>query len=185
VAVDAKTGREVWRTQTGDPTIGETTTGAPLVVRDKVMVGNSGGEFGVRGWLQALDVGTGLPVWKAYSTGSDADALRAARRQDLSKQRSAFAGNPSAGNDSRDWLPSGLMTGVFIVPRRVDPVRLLNLNLARRGKNMPHLSAVHTSSIFWVFFPQLSQLAFGNTQPPFSARGTMCSSLRRQSLAPQ
>jgi alcohol dehydrogenase (cytochrome c) len=75
VAVDATTGKEVWRTQVGDPTIGEVTTGAPLVVHGKVIIGNSGGEFGVRGWVQALDVATGMPVWKAYSTGSDADAL--------------------------------------------------------------------------------------------------------------
>ena len=75
VAVDAQTGKEVWRTLVGDTTIGEVMTGAPLVVGSKVIVGNSGGEFGVRGWVQALDVATGRPAWKAYSTGSDADAL--------------------------------------------------------------------------------------------------------------
>ncbi len=59
VAVDANTGQEVWRTKVGDIDIGETTTMAALVVKDKVLVGNSGGELGVRGWLVALDVKTG------------------------------------------------------------------------------------------------------------------------------
>jgi PQQ-dependent dehydrogenase (methanol/ethanol family) len=48
---------------------------APLVVKDKVLVGNSGGEMGVRGWLTALDSGTGKIVWRAYHTGSDSECL--------------------------------------------------------------------------------------------------------------
>jgi PQQ-dependent dehydrogenase (methanol/ethanol family) len=75
VAVDAETGREVWKTRLGDINRGETITMAPLVVKDKVLVGNSGGEFGVRGWLTALDVATGKIVWRVYSTGPDADVL--------------------------------------------------------------------------------------------------------------
>ena len=55
VAVDATTGKEVWKTKLGEFTNGETITMAPIVVKDKVLVGNSGGEMGVRGWLTALD----------------------------------------------------------------------------------------------------------------------------------
>ena len=73
VAVDALTGRLVWRTRLGDPTTGETMTGAPIVVKDKVIVGNAGGEMGARGWVQALDLATGKLAWKAYNTGPDAD----------------------------------------------------------------------------------------------------------------
>jgi lanthanide-dependent methanol dehydrogenase len=73
VAVDAITGKQVWRTRLGDVTTGETLTGAPLVVKNKVIVGNAGGEMGIRGWVQALDLKTGKPVWKAYNTGPDAD----------------------------------------------------------------------------------------------------------------
>jgi alcohol dehydrogenase (cytochrome c) len=73
VAVDAKTGVQVWRTRLGRPQTGETLTGAPIIVNDKVIVGNAGGEMGIRGWVQALDVNTGKPVWKAYNTGPDAD----------------------------------------------------------------------------------------------------------------
>jgi lanthanide-dependent methanol dehydrogenase len=75
VAVDAATGKESWRTKVGDINRGESTTMAPLVVKGKVLVGNSGGEFGVRGWLAALDADTGQIAWRAYSTGSDADCL--------------------------------------------------------------------------------------------------------------
>ena len=75
IAVDAITGREVWRTKLGSINRGETITMAPLVVKDKVLVGNSGGEYGVRGWVIALDAATGNQVWKAYATGPDADVL--------------------------------------------------------------------------------------------------------------
>jgi alcohol dehydrogenase (cytochrome c) len=71
VAVDAHTGREVWRTALGNVERGETITMAPLVVHDKVYVGNSGGEMGVAGWLAALDVKTGKELWRAYSVGAD------------------------------------------------------------------------------------------------------------------
>ncbi|HEY6186154.1 MAG TPA: methanol/ethanol family PQQ-dependent dehydrogenase [Pyrinomonadaceae bacterium] len=73
VAVDAETGKELWRTKLGDINKGETITMAPLVVHDKVLVGNSGGEFGVRGWIAALDAASGKEAWRAYSTGPDAD----------------------------------------------------------------------------------------------------------------
>ena len=74
-AVDAGTGRELWKVQLGDINLGETITMAPMVVKDKVLVGNSGGEFGVRGWLTALDTATGTIAWRAYSTGPDKDVL--------------------------------------------------------------------------------------------------------------
>jgi lanthanide-dependent methanol dehydrogenase len=75
VAVDAESGQEVWKEKLGDINTGETMTMAPLVVKDKVLVGNSGGEFGVRGWIQALDAKTGKMLWKAYSTGPDKEVL--------------------------------------------------------------------------------------------------------------
>ena len=55
VAVDAKTVRKYGKPRVGDINKGESMTMAPLVVKGKVLVGNSGGEFGVRGWLTALD----------------------------------------------------------------------------------------------------------------------------------
>jgi alcohol dehydrogenase (cytochrome c) len=75
VAVDATTGKEVWKVRIGDVNIGETITMAPLVVKGKVIVGNSGAELGVRGYVVALDLTSGRQLWKAYSTGPDADVL--------------------------------------------------------------------------------------------------------------
>jgi lanthanide-dependent methanol dehydrogenase len=62
VALDAATGKEIWKTKVADLNIGETTPMAPLVVKGRVIVGNSGGEFGVRGWVKALDAKTGKVI---------------------------------------------------------------------------------------------------------------------------
>jgi alcohol dehydrogenase (cytochrome c) len=75
VAVDAETGLEAWRTRVGDINVGETVTMAPLVVKDRVIVGSSGGELGVRGFITGLDLESGREVWRAYHTGPDAEAL--------------------------------------------------------------------------------------------------------------
>jgi lanthanide-dependent methanol dehydrogenase len=73
VAVNAITGKQVWRTKLADPNQGSTMTMAPLVAKGKVYVGNSGGEMGVRGWITALDAKTGKIVWQAFNTGPDKD----------------------------------------------------------------------------------------------------------------
>src|SRR5579862_3521690 len=73
VAVDANTGKLLWRTKLGDINQGESMTMAPLVVKGVVIVGNSGGEFGVRGWLAGVDAQTGKIKWRAYGTGPDKD----------------------------------------------------------------------------------------------------------------
>ncbi len=75
VAVDADRGTQIWKTKLADITKGETITMAPLVVKNKVLVGNSGGEFGIRGWLTALDLKSGKIAWRAYGTGPDKDVL--------------------------------------------------------------------------------------------------------------
>jgi PQQ-dependent dehydrogenase (methanol/ethanol family) len=75
VALDAKTGKEVWKVKNGNPKAGETNTNAPHIFKDKVITGISGGEFGVRGRLTAYDLKTGKEVWKGYSVGPDAEML--------------------------------------------------------------------------------------------------------------
>jgi lanthanide-dependent methanol dehydrogenase len=75
IAVRASDGEEIWRTQVADINLGESLTMAPLVAKNKVLVGVSGSEFGIRGWLLALDLGSGQLVWKAYHTGPDRDVL--------------------------------------------------------------------------------------------------------------
>jgi len=75
VAVDAKSGRQLWKTQVADVSGGETVTMAPLVVKERVLVGASGGEFGIYGWVKALDLKSGAIVWTARNIGPDADML--------------------------------------------------------------------------------------------------------------
>src|SRR5215213_6663770 len=69
VAVDAATGTELWRVKMGDIHRGETITMAPIVVKGKVIVGSSGGEMGVRGWIAAIDAVSGREAWRAYNIG--------------------------------------------------------------------------------------------------------------------
>jgi alcohol dehydrogenase (cytochrome c) len=71
VALDAKTGKVAWSVKDGDPGKGATGTSAPLVVKDKVLVGISGGEFGVQGHMTAYNIADGSLAWRAYSEGPD------------------------------------------------------------------------------------------------------------------
>jgi lanthanide-dependent methanol dehydrogenase len=75
VALDAKTGKVVWSVKNGDPSKGSTGTSAPMVIKDKVLVGISGGEFGVQAHMTAYDIKTGKQVWRAYSEGPDDQIL--------------------------------------------------------------------------------------------------------------
>jgi glucose dehydrogenase len=75
IAIDAESGKLIWDTKVGDINTGETMTMAPLVVKGRVLVGDSGGEMGIRGWLKALDANSGNVVWTAYHTGPDKDVL--------------------------------------------------------------------------------------------------------------
>ena len=71
VALDAATGKELWKVKQGDHKNGQTITSAPLVIKDKVISGIAGGEFGVRGFLTANDINTGKQIWRMYSTGPE------------------------------------------------------------------------------------------------------------------
>ncbi len=92
VALDAKTGKQVWSAANGDPKKGQTGTSAPLVVKDKVLVGTSGGEFGVQCSVAAYDINSGKLVWRAYSEGPDDQIL-------VDPQKTTALGKP-VGQDS-------------------------------------------------------------------------------------
>jgi glucose dehydrogenase len=71
VALDAKDGKVVWQAKNGDPSKGETGTSAPMVIKDKVLIGISGGEFGVDCHVTAYDLKSGRQVWRGHSQGPD------------------------------------------------------------------------------------------------------------------
>jgi alcohol dehydrogenase (cytochrome c) len=66
-ATNKATGEAVWERKIADPAIGETLTIAPLVVRDLAIVGTAGGEFGIRGFIEATDLNTGKAAWRTYT----------------------------------------------------------------------------------------------------------------------
>ena len=94
VALDAKTGKVAWSVKNAETngSKGESGTAAPVVVKDKVLIGISGAEFGVRGWLAAYNLKDGSLAWKAYSEGPDADTL-------IDPEKTTHLGKP-VGKDS-------------------------------------------------------------------------------------
>src|SRR3989475_12709609 len=68
LALDAKSGKQIWRVPNADYKTGSTMTNAPIVIKDVVIAGISGGEFGVRGRVTAYDVNTGKELWRGGST---------------------------------------------------------------------------------------------------------------------
>ncbi|ACL55463.1 PQQ-dependent dehydrogenase, methanol/ethanol family [Methylobacterium nodulans ORS 2060] len=97
VALDLATGRELWSVKNGDPARGETNTATVLPVKDKLIVGISGGEYGARCHVTAYDQATGRRLWRAYAMGPDADML-------IDPERTTELGRP-VGRDSslRSW----------------------------------------------------------------------------------
>ena len=67
IAIDAVNGKPLWNVQVDDPKLGYSITLAPLVVKDKVVVGVGGGEFGIRGYVVAYDAATGEEAWRFYT----------------------------------------------------------------------------------------------------------------------
>jgi PQQ-dependent dehydrogenase (methanol/ethanol family) len=70
-ALDAESGKPIWQTVTVDQTQNYTITGAPRVVKGKVIIGNGGGEYGVRGYVSAYDAETGKLAWRFYTVPGD------------------------------------------------------------------------------------------------------------------
>ena len=92
VALDAKSGKVVWSVKNGDASKGQTSTAAPHVFKDKVLVGIAGGEFGVRGHITAYNVADGKLAWRGYSMGPDTDTL-------IDPEKTTVLGKP-VGKDS-------------------------------------------------------------------------------------
>ena len=97
VALDAKTGEKKWSVVNGDPKKGETNTATVMPVKDKVIVGISGGEFGVRCHVTAYDSKTGKQVWRGFSMGPDSEML-------VDPQKTTALGKPVGADSSlKSW----------------------------------------------------------------------------------
>ncbi|MCJ2128912.1 PQQ-dependent dehydrogenase, methanol/ethanol family [Methylobacterium sp. E-045] len=93
VSLDARTGRVNWSVKNGDPAVGETNTATVMPVKDKIIVGISGAEYGARGHITAYDARTGTRLWRGYSTGPDADMI-------VDPQKTTSLGRPIGENSS-------------------------------------------------------------------------------------
>ncbi|MBB4197472.1 PQQ-dependent dehydrogenase, methanol/ethanol family [Rhodoblastus sphagnicola] len=105
VALDAKSGKVEWSAVNGDPKKGETNTATVLPVKDKLLVGISGGEFGVQCHITAYDLKTGKKVWRAYSEGPDDQIM-------VDPEKTTALGKP-IGKDSslKTWQGDQWKTG--------------------------------------------------------------------------
>jgi quinohemoprotein ethanol dehydrogenase len=102
IALDRKTGQQLWSTQTFDTTKPYTITGAPRVVKDMVLIGNGGAEFGVRGYVTAYDADTGKQRWRFYTAPNPDKAKDGAVSDDI------FATKANATwSDKGEWKTSG------------------------------------------------------------------------------
>ncbi|MDK3073894.1 methanol/ethanol family PQQ-dependent dehydrogenase [Sedimentitalea sp. JM2-8] len=105
VALNAETGAVEWSVKNGDPAIGETNTATVLPVKDKVIVGISGGEFGVRGSVTAYNMADGSLAWRAYSMGPDSDIL-------VDPEKTTHLGTPVGENSGTNtWEGDQWMIG--------------------------------------------------------------------------
>ncbi len=117
VALDATSGRVVWNIDIADPKLGYSITEAPLVVKDKVIVGPAGGEYGIRGFIAAYDVATGKEAWKFYTVPGPGEPGHDSWAGDSWEHGSAGTWNTGSfdpvlntiywgtGNPGPDWNP--------------------------------------------------------------------------------
>ena len=98
VALDAKTGRLIWETELADPELGYSETMSPTVVGNKVLIGTNGGEYGIRGFLKALDTETGEELWTFHTIPENSagvwathDATGRDMLRDIEAEKAAYA----------------------------------------------------------------------------------------------
>jgi PQQ-dependent dehydrogenase (methanol/ethanol family) len=127
-ALDSRTGQLIWQIKNGDPAKAETGTSAPVVYKNLVFVGISGGEFGVHGHLTAYDTEDGSLVWRGYSTGPDDMTLMSEDTTHLGKPVGKDSGTATWEGDQ--WQIGGGTTWGWYA---VDP----ELNLIYYGTGNP------------------------------------------------
>jgi alcohol dehydrogenase (cytochrome c) len=112
VALNAKTGDVVWSTDIADPELGYSETMAPTVIKDKVLIGTNGGEYGIRGFLKAYDAKTGKLLWtfstipdKTVGVWATKDATGRDLHRDIQAEKDQFAktGDPFAKLGGGVW----------------------------------------------------------------------------------
>src|SRR5467141_2859183 len=104
VALNAKTGDVVWQSDIADPELGYSETMAPTVIKDKVLIGTNGGEYGIRGFMKAYDAKTGKLLWTFYTipdkghegVWAENDATGRDMKRDIAAEKKQLAGKGGA-----------------------------------------------------------------------------------------
>jgi outer membrane protein assembly factor BamB len=111
-AINKQTGEVVWERKIADPALGETLTLAPLVIRDLAIVGSAGGEFGIRGYIEATDLNTGKAAWRTYTIPGTGEPGNEAWKDGTEMQARITTSNtgPATTNGQRACSPSALTT---------------------------------------------------------------------------
>jgi hypothetical protein len=158
IALDKATGRPIWTTQTFDHAMPYSITGAPRVFGDKVVVGQSGGDLGVRGFVSAYDVETGAKLWKFFLTPGDPakgpdgeasdpimDRIRATWSEDGPVEAARRRGQPVGFDRLRSRARPGLrrhrqrLAAFALLP--FEQRRATTCSSARSSRSMPRTAA--------------------------------------------
>lgn len=111
VALDAKTGKQIWETVIADAELGYSETMAPTVVDDKVLIGTNGGEYGIRGFVKAFDTETGELTWTFHTTPENSVGVWAtedATGRDMHRDIEAEKAQLAAIGDPYETLGGGV-----------------------------------------------------------------------------
>ena len=100
IALDAKTGKVAWDVQTTDKAKPYTITGAPRIINGKVLIGNGGAEYGVRGYVSAYDAATGKLAWRFYTTPNPTGAPDGAASDKVFREKAAATWSDGAWKDT-------------------------------------------------------------------------------------
>jgi alcohol dehydrogenase (cytochrome c) len=117
VALDNASGKVVWDKKIGDYTYAETFTIMPMALQNKIIFGTAGAEYGVRGWIAAIDADTGAPVWKTYTIPGPGEP-----GNDTWPGESWKYGGGSAGSPVRTTRKPTSCTGPWAIPVRTSTV---------------------------------------------------------------
>ena len=117
VALDAATGEQVWETELADPELGYSETMAPTVVDGKILIGTNGGEYGIRGFVKALDSETGEILWTFHTTAEDSQGVWAttdATGEDMHRDIEAEKATYAANGDPYETLGGGVWQNMAV-----------------------------------------------------------------------
>ncbi|XSG85458.1 MAG: methanol/ethanol family PQQ-dependent dehydrogenase [Methylohalobius sp. ZOD2] len=165
VALDAKSGEEIWKMEVCDIRVGATITQAPFVVKDKVLVGCSGAELGVRGYVSAFNIHDGKMEWRAYATGPDEDILLSEKFNEQTPQYGRFGLGLKTWEGDAWKIGGGTNWGWYAYDPKLDRIYYGSGNPAPWNETMRPGDNKWTMTI-WSRDPDTGEAYFGYQKTP-------------------